>query len=386
MDLLSRAEALLGQIQAEIERNGVSQTSPGVHVHPPNAGASAGSGSGSGSGSRAEQELVHKARETVEALTAQIQSSAAAADESKLERLLGLCDQLNGGIDTLASRVSRRTRLRGLGLKVDGLQGASTGVEVAVGVGVGGHGEPTVREDEENVPLTPRVDKGKGRAEPEPVEPEKVLSPTFAITESEDEDEDDHRYVDVEEGDEVGLQVASPTDRFVARHDSLAVSCMRMRMLTFVFLFAFGTIGQRAGSRKRGRYSARARCCSGQKRWRGNTRAKTFDARYVFCLRISISTTPTPPKRPKLTIPHYTHSFWKRWSSAHLRAALSTTLEWTLEVRSRTTRRRLRPRPCRPRPHLRRRGRTSRRARRHRRLCRHRRHRRGLELGGRFRF
>ena len=184
-------------------------------VSPPSAGASAGSGSGAET--ETEQELIHKARETVEALTIQIQSGATAADESKLERLLGLCDQLNGGIDTLASRIARRARLHGLGLKVDGLQGSGAGGSSIVdGAGAG---ETTVHQggdgDEETTPLTPRVDKGKGRAEPEPEEPEKVLSPTFMITESEDEDEDDHRYLDVEEGDELGVLAASPTDRCV---------------------------------------------------------------------------------------------------------------------------------------------------------------------------
>ncbi|KAH0828810.1 hypothetical protein J3R83DRAFT_3258 [Lanmaoa asiatica] len=199
MDLLSRAEALLGQLQAEIEGKGALQTNLGVNVHPSGAGASAGSGSGT----EAEQELISKARGMVEALTVQIQTSATTADETKLERLLGLCDQLNGGADTLTSRVSRRSLLHGLGLKVDGLHGT----------GAGASGETTVHGDDGNVPLTPRVDKGKGRAEPEPEEPEKVLSPTFMITESEDEDEDDHRYLDVEEGEDVGVQATSPTDR-----------------------------------------------------------------------------------------------------------------------------------------------------------------------------
>jgi hypothetical protein len=50
---------------------------------------------------------------TVEALTVQIQSGATAADESKLERLLVLCDQLNGGTDTLASVAAARPRVEG---------------------------------------------------------------------------------------------------------------------------------------------------------------------------------------------------------------------------------------------------------------------------------
>lgn len=200
MDVLSRAEALLEEIQAE-----TSRTSSG-NVPPIDVGAGVGasprSGSGSGTGTEQNQELISKAREMVEVLTVQIQTSATAADESKLERLLALCDQLNGGVDTLTSRASRRSLVHGLGLKLDGLSGAG--------------GVTTVQDEDGDVLLTPRVDKGKGRAEPEPDEPEKVLSPTFMITESEDEDEDDHRYLDVEEGDgeEIGL-AASPTDRYV---------------------------------------------------------------------------------------------------------------------------------------------------------------------------
>lgn len=196
------------QIQAEIEGNGAPQTSLGVGVQHP-----AGSGSGSGS----EHELICKTRGMVEALTVQIQSSATAAEESKLERLLDLCDRLNGGLDTLTSRASRRSRLRGLGLRIDGLHVTDAGSGAGAGAGTDANGETTVHENE-NLPLTPRVDKGKGRAEPEPEEPEKVLSPTFMITESEDEDEDDHRYLDVEEGEEVHVQATSPTDRYVRFH------------------------------------------------------------------------------------------------------------------------------------------------------------------------
>ncbi|KAF8552249.1 hypothetical protein OG21DRAFT_1498537 [Imleria badia] len=211
-DLLSRAEALLGQIQAEIEGDNNLSTSQTrlVNVHPPSASASPSAVSGTGTGTGTEQELIYKAHETVEALTVQIQLGATAADESKLERLLVLCDQLNGGIDTLASRVARRSRPHGLGLKVDGLLGPVAGSVSFRGAGAG---DTPGHEDEETTPLTPRVDKGKGRAEPEPEESEKVLSPTFMITESEDEDEDDHRYLDVEEGDEVAVQATSPTDR-----------------------------------------------------------------------------------------------------------------------------------------------------------------------------
>lgn len=45
-------------------------------------------------------------------------------------------------------------------------------------------------DDEEDTPTTPRVDKGKRRADPEPVEIEKVLSPSAAFMISAEEDED----------------------------------------------------------------------------------------------------------------------------------------------------------------------------------------------------
>jgi protein phosphatase 1 regulatory subunit 37 len=56
------------------------------------------------------------------------------------------------------------------------------------------------------------VNMGKGHAKPEPEEPEKALNPTFMVAESEDEDEDEHRFLDVEQGEE---EVTSPTDRYV---------------------------------------------------------------------------------------------------------------------------------------------------------------------------
>lgn len=315
--MVSRAEALLGQIQTDLQGNGTgdsgSQPSSGTNVP-------------AGSNVVVDQELVQKARETVEALTVQIQSSTTAADESKLERLLGLCDRLNGGIDALSSRLARRSRLRGLGLKVDGLHGP--GVDVGAGTNEGTT-EPSDRDGEN----TPRVDKGKGRAEPQPEEHEKVLSPTFMISESEDEDE--NRYLDVEEGDEV-LQATSPTDRCVVARVQKGVG---MRMLTLIF------VGRRAGWRKRVRYSARARCCLVLRRWRGSTRAKSFGVRYVSVpVLVSIPLKVTTPS---------SHSSSKQWSNARPRVALSTNLGWRWVSNLGGTMKslprphlHLRPRPC----------------------------------------
>ncbi|KAI6100340.1 hypothetical protein F5141DRAFT_1141856 [Pisolithus sp. B1] len=119
------------------------------------------------------QEIEQKARELVNDLTVQIQSTAEA---SKLEPLLSLCDRLNAVVSN--SSTSRPT----LGLKTQGLGVA----ELASGHIL--HTSPApMSDDEDDEPPTPRVDKGKGRAEPEPEEHEKVLSPSFMISESEDE-------------------------------------------------------------------------------------------------------------------------------------------------------------------------------------------------------
>ncbi|KAI5987226.1 hypothetical protein EDD15DRAFT_2469702, partial [Pisolithus albus] len=119
------------------------------------------------------RELEQKARELVNDLTVQIQSTAEA---SKLEPLLSLCDRLNAVVSNLST--PRPT----LGVKTQGLGVA----EQARGHVL--HASPTpMSDDEVDEPPTPRVDKGKGRAEPEPEEHEKVLSPSFMISESEDE-------------------------------------------------------------------------------------------------------------------------------------------------------------------------------------------------------
>ncbi|KAI5119230.1 hypothetical protein M0805_002155 [Coniferiporia weirii] len=66
-------------------------------------------------------------------------------------------------------------------------------------------------EVETEAPETPRVDKGKGRAEPEPVVHEKVLSPSFVLSDSDDEEEG-RKAVFVSEPDEEGEDGPTPTD------------------------------------------------------------------------------------------------------------------------------------------------------------------------------
>jgi hypothetical protein len=81
------------------------------------------------------------------------------------------------------------------------------------------------------MPLMLCVDKSEGQVEPSPRNLKKCRVPV-----SEDEDEDDHRYFDVEGGDEVGVQATSPTDRYVR-------SCRitgSVGMLILIFRFVFG--------------------------------------------------------------------------------------------------------------------------------------------------
>ncbi|KAF8066528.1 hypothetical protein FPV67DRAFT_1767437 [Lyophyllum atratum] len=154
-------------------------------------------------------------------------------DPGTMEELLGVNDALTGLLKQVPAPATLPAQgrpvltlpLKGLGLSgVQGMNGvggsprAGAGSRVpnghggvnGVGVGVNGKEEG---EREELTPTTPRVDKGKGRAEPEPEELGKVLSPTASLlpgpeVSSEDEDE---RYLDMEMGAVTG--VASPTDR-----------------------------------------------------------------------------------------------------------------------------------------------------------------------------
>ena len=104
-------------------------------------------------------------------------------DPGRLEELLSLNDDLTGLL-AKSPVPSLTLSLKGLGIrtengKIDGLI-ATNGDAIRVD----GTGDDDLDDGE---PITPRVDKGKGRAEPEPERPEKVLSPTFLISEEDEE-------------------------------------------------------------------------------------------------------------------------------------------------------------------------------------------------------
>ena len=173
MDIVSRAHALLSQMESSVNGSRLTSGASSPTVARP-----------------AGQDLVQQAGVMIGEITAKVQTTT---DAVLLEDLLGLCDKLNSTITRLSSIHSSKSLLHGLGIKI---ASEATGL----------HGNP--RDGE---PLTPKVDKGKGRAEPEPEEPEKVLSPTFMITESEEEDEDDNRF----SGEEDQVTLPSPVVRWV---------------------------------------------------------------------------------------------------------------------------------------------------------------------------
>lgn len=129
-------------------------------------------------------------------------------DTVQMEQLFVLNDQLNSLLEKVPPIIKPVLKLQGLGLNLNGQDMKVNGNGQAIHDSPLGVEHLRQAEDDET-PTTPRIDKGKGRAEPEPEEPEKVLSPTFLITESDDEYEDGNRYIPAAHLEDV----ASPTDR-----------------------------------------------------------------------------------------------------------------------------------------------------------------------------
>ncbi|KAJ6452773.1 hypothetical protein C8R45DRAFT_1083260 [Mycena sanguinolenta] len=142
-------------------------------------------------------------------------------DPGRMEALLNVNDELTALIARVPPVGRPTLTLQGLGLKwTPGAtvaspakeNGGSAAREVAPTNGIGnGH----VIEEEE-LPTTPRLDKGKAKAVPEPEELEKVLSPTLMLADDEEDDDPDRmRFSPVEEGEDDGETVIaeSPTNR-----------------------------------------------------------------------------------------------------------------------------------------------------------------------------
>lgn len=166
------------------------------------------------------KDLISSAKQTATELATRIQETE---DPTRLEELLGINDQLLSLLKKVPGGTRPNLVLQGLGLSFDSAQnseddgdGRLDGLPHLNGRDrVNGHidssessSAASFEEDLSQTPTTPRIDKGKQKAEPEPEKLEPVLSPkTFRINESEDEDEDGMRYPAVD--------VTSPTDRFV---------------------------------------------------------------------------------------------------------------------------------------------------------------------------
>ncbi|KAI0777715.1 hypothetical protein BD413DRAFT_602017 [Trametes elegans] len=144
-----------------------------------------------------DSELVQSTRDLTKSIITMIETTT---EPARLETLLALNDDLM----SLLGRLEQKPD----GLKLQGL-----GIELNNGEAVGnGHGDSAItvgdaEASDDEQPITPRVDKGKGRAVPEPEPQESVLSPTFLITESDDEDGETRTLA--AEPDE---NVVSPTD------------------------------------------------------------------------------------------------------------------------------------------------------------------------------
>ncbi|TFK36219.1 hypothetical protein BDQ12DRAFT_687045 [Crucibulum laeve] len=184
-DVVVRAHACVSQLTSIVSPS--SQTSPST----PNPETVA--------------EVSAKARGVVTELTTVIQETE---DPVRLEELLEINDRLMSMLKKVPGGGKPTLTLKGL----DPFDESSPKVSGSPGMNghVNGIAEHDEEDDEEHTPTTPRADKGKQRAEPEPEEPEKVLSPTFLITESESDDEDGSRFLVPPEEME---DVASPTNR-----------------------------------------------------------------------------------------------------------------------------------------------------------------------------
>ncbi|EJF63717.1 RNI-like protein [Dichomitus squalens LYAD-421 SS1] len=130
-----------------------------------------------------DAELLQTTREMMRSIVSAIERTT---DSARLESLLTLNDELMNLLGRLEPKPE--------GLKLQGVEIQPSNGD-AVGNGHTGHtpeGSASSAQELEppsdDEPITPRLDKGKRRAEPEPEPVESVLSPTFLITESDDEE------------------------------------------------------------------------------------------------------------------------------------------------------------------------------------------------------
>ena len=150
-----------------------------------------------------DPELIESTREMMKSVVSTIERTT---DPTQLESLLALNDDLMALLGRLEPK-PEGLKLQGLGIQTSEALGNGNVHHAREDSASPVHREENLSDDDE--PITPRVDKGKGRADPEPEPIESVLSPTFLISESDDEDgEGPPMVADLE-------ALVSPTDLYV---------------------------------------------------------------------------------------------------------------------------------------------------------------------------
>ncbi|KAL4242608.1 RNI-like protein [Abortiporus biennis] len=181
-DIISQAHECKNQLEDLLSRSPSSSSAPASPTHD------------------LDPELNQRAKSVLVSLAGLIEGTT---DPAHLEELLSLNDDLTALLARTAARPLSLSHLHGLSIQLEKLKTDTASLS-------NGHAEPvngSTEDGAEDEPVTPRIDKGKGRAQPEPEQPEKVLSPTFLI--ESDEEEDGTRLV-LPDGRE---EVVSPTDR-----------------------------------------------------------------------------------------------------------------------------------------------------------------------------
>ncbi|KAJ8463748.1 hypothetical protein ONZ51_g10047 [Trametes cubensis] len=131
-----------------------------------------------------DSEIVKSTREMMKSIVAMIETTT---EPARLDMLLSLNDDLMALLARLEPKPD--LKLQGLGIDIGNGQAVGNGHPPRFDAD-GSVAPEDPEDDEDDEPITPRVDKGKGRAEPEPEPVESILSPTFLITESDEEDGD----------------------------------------------------------------------------------------------------------------------------------------------------------------------------------------------------
>ncbi|KAF9489856.1 RNI-like protein [Pleurotus eryngii] len=189
-DVLPRARTMIAQLRASISPDPLTLPPP-VSLH----------------------DLISQAKSIASELTTLIEGTG---DPSRMEELFALNDELTELMARVPSPGKPSLRLVGLSPKLSpGDMAKWTGHSNGTVITNGSlHGSPIAEEDEpdeEEEVSTPRIDKGKAKADPVPEEPEKVLSPSLSLsmTEGDTDEEDISQFL--AKGDDDPALITSPT-------------------------------------------------------------------------------------------------------------------------------------------------------------------------------